>query len=127
MNINFILNFFSFLVFILFLIITFFEIKRKGGLSKLFFLVSLSFSFLCFLLTTYYFIISGSENIIMVLGPMLLPCCIVRLSVYFMVGQGINRDDLLCLCSISDEMFSALSLYFWTFYATMTIILLMRF
>ena len=72
MNINFILNFFSFLVFILFLIITFFEIERKGGLSKLFFLVSLSFSFLCFLLTTYYFIISGSENIIMVMFSILL-------------------------------------------------------
>lgn len=72
MNINFILNFFSFLVFFLFLIITFFEIKRKGGLLKLLFFVSLFFSFLSSLITTYYFIVSGSENIILIMFSILL-------------------------------------------------------
>ncbi len=72
MNIDFILIFFSSLVFILFLIITFSEIKRKGDLSKFLFFISLFFASISFIFTSYYFIISDSENILMITFSILL-------------------------------------------------------
>ena len=44
-----------------------------------------------------------------------------------MLTQSINRNTLLCLCGISNEMFSALSLYFWTPYVTLTSFLVVIF